>query len=430
MKIMKTLSMLLILTLAMFLAACSGGSDEKETAEDGTVTLDFWGGVPAENGPQAAVDKWNEKHPDVQVNYTRYVNDADGNLRLNTALQTGEDIDIITSYSVNDYEQRVDSGFLLDLTDKGVDDSFIQEKIGAGAAKWKMDDKFYTLPTNINATFIMLNEDALKANGLEVPEKLTWEQLQHYANELKDAGFKYPYALDSGNIHGVIQNALLDEGFVGEDGKSNLDHPNVRKGLKIYYEMMHEDKVMPKLSEQVATNMAPEQMFLNGEIAMYQSGAWRLRLSNNLDEYPRDFKIAFVPYPNFEGQSTPAHHVGDAMSIVAESDHPEEAWKFIQWYAKEGMIELSPGGRVPAHVDGPKKEARQNIIKGAEDTYNLESLNSTYEAKNMKMPQEPSYQVLDNIKQQIEAYFIGDQDLDTTIKNMVQFHNDFLERTK
>ena len=30
--------------------------------------------------------------------------------------------------------------------------------------------------------------------------------------------------------------------------------------------MMHEDKVMPILSVQKATNMAPEQMFLQGEL--------------------------------------------------------------------------------------------------------------------------------------------------------------------
>ncbi|MGG0717746.1 extracellular solute-binding protein [Robertmurraya massiliosenegalensis] len=429
MKKIKIISLVAILSLSLFLTACGGDNDKKNSEEDGKITLNFWGGVPAENGPQAVVDKWNAEHSDVQVKYNRYVNDDEGNLRVNTALQTGEDIDILMSHSPNDYEQRVDSDFLLDLSDK-IDDAYIQEKIGPAASKWKLNDKYYALPTNINAIFIMLNEDALKEKGLEIPETLTWDELREYANTLKDAGFKYSYALDANTIHGIIQNALIDDGFVNEDGKSNLDHANVRKGLQMFYEMMHDDKTMPVLSEQVSTNMAPEQMFLNGEIGMYQAGAWRLRLSNDLNEYPRDFKIAFVPYPHFDGQSTPAHHVEDAMSIVAESSHPDEAWEFIQWYAKEGMMELAPGGRVPASVDAPQEEARQLIIQGAEDTYNVDSLNRTYEVENTEMLREPSYQVLDNINQEIERYFIGDQDLDTTINNVVEFHNNFLERSK
>lgn len=436
MKKFRILLLAFMLGVAMVLSACGGGDDEGNDAGDdaggnqdeGTVTLNFWGGVPAENGPQAVVDKWNEEHPDIQVKYTRYVNDDEGNLRVNTALQTGEDIDILMSHSTNDYEQRVDSEFLADLSDR-FDDQFVQDKIGPGASKWKVDDKYYALPTNINAIFLMFNEDALKEKGLEVPETMTWDELRDYANQLKDSGFAFPYALDANTIHGIIQNALIDEGFE-KDGKSNLDHPNVRKGLQMYYEMMHTDKTMPALAEQVSTNMAPEQMFLNGEIGIYQAGAWRLRMSNDLNEYPREFKIAFAPYPHFEGQSVPAHHIEDAMSIVEDSEHKDEAWQFIEWYAKEGMMELAPGGRVPASKDAPQEEARGMIIQGAEDTYNVDSLNSTYEVENTAMLREPAYQVLDNINQEIERYFIGDQDLDTTINNMVEFHNNYLERNK
>lgn len=422
-----------LLILSLLLSACGSNEEGSESSSSGdeeeVITLSFWGGVPAENGPQAAVEKWNELNPHIQVEYHRYVNDEEGNLRVNTALQTDQGIDILMSHGVNDYEQRVDSGFLLDLSDK-IDDDFIMENIGDGATKWKVDGKYYALPTNVNAIFIMLNENALQEKGLEVPETLTWDELREYALKLKDSGFKYAYAVDAENVYGIIQNALIDEGFVKEDGTSNLDHPNVKKGLELYYQMMHEDNVMPVLSEQKATNMAVDQMFLNGEIAMYQAGAWRLRSSNDLEEYPRDFSIAFVPYPYFEGQSIPAHHIEDAISIVANSEHPEEAWEFIQWYAKEGMLELAPGGRVPALKDAPQAEAREMIIQGAEDTYNVDSLNSTYEVGNTKMLPFPPYQVLDNINAEIEKYFLGEQDIDQTIQNMVDFHNEYLERNQ
>ncbi|TMW72277.1 ABC transporter substrate-binding protein [Alteribacter natronophilus] len=424
---MKKTGFVSVLGMSLVLTAC-GGDDTGGDNDDGVTTLHFWGGVPAENGPQEVVDEWNENNPDVQVEYSRYVNDDEGNMRVNTALQTGESIDILKSHSPNHLEQRVDSDFLLDLADYAGEFD-IEGSVGPAAERWKMNDTYYAVPTNTNALFIMLNEDALEENGLEVPETWTWEEVAEYANEL-GSDFPYGYAIDHDTIHGIIQNALIDDGFVDENGESNLDHPNVREGLALYYDMMHEDGVMPVLSEQVATNMQPEQMFIDGEVGMYQAGAWRLRMLNDLDEYPRDFNVAFAPYPHFEGQSMPAHHVEDAMSIVAETDHPEEAWEFIEWYANEGMIHLAPGGRVPASEDGPAEEARELIVEGAEDTYNLDSLNSVYEIENTEMIVDPPYQVLDNITQELEMFFLGNNDLDTTIERMVNFHNDYLERNR
>lgn len=422
------------LTIGSVLMACGNGESTEETAnesENGTseevVELNFWSGIPAENGPQDAVDEWNENNPNVQVTYTRYVNDDSGNLSVNTALQTQESIDILMSHSANDYFQRVDSDFLMNMSDT-INADFIEEHLSAGAHRWEVDEEFYAYPTNTNAIFVMLNEDVFEESGMELPESLTWSELRELALELNNDNLDYVFALDAGNMHGIIQNAVIDEGFVSEDGTSNLDHDNVREGMEIMYTMMHEDGTMPILSEQVATNMAPEQMFLDGEIAMYQAGAWRLRMSNDLDEYPRDFSIGFIPYPNFEGSSTPAHHVEDAMSIVSYSEHQDEAMEFIDWYATEGMLALAPGGRVPAHNDAPQEEARELIISGAEDTYNVDSLNATYEYEGTAMLPELPYQVLDNVNSELESYFLGNQDLDTTINNMTEFHNSYIER--
>ena len=396
-------------------------------AADDIIHLHFWSGVPAENGPLAAVEKWNAMNPNIQVTYHRYVNNEEGNLRVNIAMQTGDAVDILMSHSANDYEQRVRSGLLRPLTDR-LDEDYLFEKVGSGVLRWKVDGVYYALPTNVNAIFIMVNEDVLRDRGLEVPEKLTMDELRELANALKSDEFTYTYALDAGNIHGVIQHALIDVGFVGEDGKSNLGHPNVHHGLETFYKMMHEDKVMPVLAVQKATNMAPEQMFLRGELPLYQAGAWRLRMSNDLEQYPRDFRIAFVPYPYFDGHSIPGHHIEDAMSITAHCQYPDEAWEFIKWWALEGMMALAPGGRVPAHADAPGAEARRLIVSGAEQTYNLESLNRTYEMENTKLIPVPPYQVLDYINQEIEKYFLGEQSIDETIDNMVEFHNRFLER--
>ncbi|MCT8137057.1 extracellular solute-binding protein [Anaerobacillus sp. CMMVII] len=398
---------------------------ESTEGKDEVITLHFWGGVPAENGPQDAVDAWNANNPNVQIEYTRYVNDDSGNLRVNTALQTKQQIDILMSHSPNDFEQRVESGFVLDLTEfEGFD---IEGKIGAAAARWKRNDTYYAVPTNLNAQFFLLNKDLLDQAGLAVPENWTWEDVREYANAL-DTDTQIGYAIDHGNLNGIILNALIEDGWVKEDGSSNLDHPNVKKGLELMYAMMHQDQTMPKYAEQVATNMAVDHMFLNGEIAMYQAGAWKFRMTNNLTDYPRDFNIAFAPVPSFAGQDNPAHTVEDAISIISYSKHAEAAWEFIKWYADEGMLALSPGGRVPASVDAPIEEALALITIGATESYDQASLSNVYSLETTKPVVVPPYQVLDAIVREFEKYYLGDQSIDDTIERMVKSHNDHLAR--
>ena len=156
-------------------------------------------------------------------------------------------------------------------------------------------------------------------------------------------------------------------------------HPNVRHGLETFYKMMHEDKVMPILGAK-ATNMAPEQMFLQGELPSIKQ-AWRLRMSNDLATYPGTSRSPSSP-TRISTYSIPGHHIEDAMSIT-HCQHPDAAWEFIQWWALEGMMGYV-SAVVPAHADAPGA-GTQLIVSGAEGTYNLESLNSTYEMEDMKL---------------------------------------------
>lgn len=312
----------------------------------------------------------------MQVEYNRYVNDDDGNLKLNTALQTGQDVDLLMSYATNDLQDRVDSNFVLDL---GQFDGYdIESKMGEKAEKWKMDDTYYAVPTKQNANFIFLNKNALDEVGLPVPVEWTWEELREYAMQLTNEdrlGFIYFDTSHNTNIG----SALIDEGYLSNDNKSNIDHPQVREGLEIMYEMMHTDNSMMPIGEQVATGVAADHMFLNGEVAILSAFEGILRMSNDLDNYPRDFEIAFAPFPNYKGGSQIGHGLGDAISISANTDYPEEAWEFIKWYADEGMIHQASGGRIPSSKDASIEDAIGLMIEGVEDTYDVPSLERMFE---------------------------------------------------
>ena len=70
----------------------------------------MWSGVPAESGPGELVAGFTKKHRGEKVTYTRFVNDDRGNLKVDTALQGGVDIDVYFTYSTDAMALRAGSG--------------------------------------------------------------------------------------------------------------------------------------------------------------------------------------------------------------------------------------------------------------------------------------------------------------------------------
>lgn len=434
-------SLVLIMGL---LAGCSGNGNSSSSAPSnesaGTntpstagnpVRLTLWGGVPPESGPQEVIDNWNKEHPEIQVEYVRYVNDDDGNLKLDTAMITGQDVDLFVNYTISHASKRVESNLAADLSQ--FTDYNIDEKMGADAESWKINGKYYGVPTTKSPFFIAMNKDALDTANLPVPKDWTWDELREYAKKLK-VGDQYGFIQNMEPFVDPIDSVLSQEGYTKSDGSSNLDHPLVRKWLETLNTMMKDDKTTPPLGEQLTSKMPVEQVFLSGDVPMLNIGAWLLRSSNNFTDFPRDFKIAFAPVPRLvdsADQFVSRGGLGDYISINAKSKKQAEAWEFLKWYADGGMAPMAAGGRLPASKDANQDDALSSLLGDKKDTYDLDSLMYV-----MFDNQTPTYvrslpqEVMDLRSQEYEKYFLGSQSLDQTLEGMVTRHNTFLKQIK
>lgn len=401
----------------------SGGQNGK------TITLKFWGGVPEEAGPLDMVKAWNEANPGVQVEYVRYVNDDSGNLKLDTALVAGENIDLYTNYAKFQLEKRVQSGGAQNLSELGGYD--IEAAMGEQAKAWQFDGSYYGLPTVSSKSFVWLNKDKLDAAGLKLPDN-NWTQsdLAEYAKVLsKDSTYGYvqgtnmfPFGMD-----GELQNEFV------KDGKSNLDHPVTRGSLEGWYKMMHEDKSMPAYGEQIATKLQVDASFLKGEAAMLGSGNFIFRNANNLTDYPRDFKIAFATIPRPDGAREDFRLEGGLSDVVAinpNSAYKEEAWKFLQWYADEGVAYLTKGGRIPASAKIDNSQTQAKLVAGFEELYDQESLERVLFGGQDTYINTVPVQLNDLRMEEMEHYFLKDKTLDETFQSMVKRHNELIARSK
>jgi len=434
---MKMLTMIVsLLVITSMLVACGGnnsGASEKDSNKGGdksVIKLVMWGGVPPESGPQEVVDNWNAANSDIQVEYVRYVNDDDGNLKLDTALLTGQSIDLYVSYTMSNIQKRVNAGVALDLTSR-LGEYNIDEKMGSDAKLWQLDGTYYGMPTKKNASFVALNKNALDNANLEIPKEWTWDEYKEYAKVLNQ-DFDYGLVQSTVSFMDPLDSVLEKIGYTKADGSSNMDNEYTVKWLEISNEMMTVDKSTPTLGEQLTSKMPVENMFLSGEAAMLSIGEWLIRSSNNLDEYPRDFKIAFAPIPrlleNNEDFIT-SGGLGDFISVNAKSKNQDAAWKFLQWYADGGMAPMAAGGRLPASKDMDATVALDNLLGDKADTYDVDSLKYVlFEDQTPTFVRNLAQEVIDLRTQEYEIYFLGSQNAQEAVANMAKHHNKYINK--
>lgn len=382
----------LALAATMGLTACSGSGSaetpankeaaagEKEAKKDGeVVTLRLWGGVPAEAGPQASCDLFNEQFKDkgIQVEYERFVNDETGNLKLETNLLSGNGIDLYMSYTTDVLTKRAEGNMALDLTELMERDSFDMTKYEGELAKsYYINGKPYGIPTKLDKYGIVINKDMFDAAGIEIPTDWTFE-------EFREISKKLTHGEGQDKVYGFFWNSQQDLNYIMDyfvaqtlggnkmyktETESNFTDPVIIKGVELMNNMMNVDGSSPTHTDSVTQKLSQEGMFLTGRCAM-TIGPWMVRNIKNTKDYPHDFVTAFAPYPVVEeGQRNYTQGgYGDILCINPKSEHVEEAWTFAKWYATEGMLPVVTGGRVPAFNTYDTAVVTENFLKGGEE---------------------------------------------------------------
>ena len=171
----------------------------------------------------------------------------------------------------------------------------------------------------------------------------------------------------------VAQTNGGDPMYLSETESAFTD-PVVLAAVELIYNMMNVDGSSPTHADSVTQKLSQEGVFLAGKSAM-TIGPWMVRSIKDLDNYPHDFVTAFAPYPVYaEGQRNFTQGgYGDMLCINPKSEHIEEAWEFIKWYATEGMLPVVEGGRVPCFNTYDPAEVTAAFLKGGEELLDSET---------------------------------------------------------
>ncbi len=377
---MKKKAICLLLAGAMAvsgLAGCSNSSDGEKGSGESAEKLVIWGGVPGEDGPNEIISAWNEAHPETPAEYVRFVNDDTGNTKLDTALQSGEQIDVFFTYSADLLNKRASSGMLEDLGNYDAD-SFVEENILGGKDSFpQIDGKIYGVPTVTEPTGIMINKDMLDEKGITIPEDWTISDYEEIARQLtgeKDGKTVYGCTVYWGGSPLPIPKSILggDE-FYKSATESNFDAPEYRINTR-FKEMMDEGIAMPYeeiFSRKLEVYAHPA--FLSGEIAMMPFSAWMLRYVNDEENFPHDFITTFAPFPSTD-DGTPNPYQSENNNMIcmnSQSKNKETAWEFMKFWITDGYQYVA---KMPAYADADEEQIVSKILgENPEERFDVEA---------------------------------------------------------
>ncbi|MCS3843173.1 ABC transporter substrate-binding protein [Microbacterium sp. AK031] len=394
------------------LAAC-GPSERGSTApidkgseEEGKLVV--WGGVAPEAGPQALVDAFMKKYPKIKVEYVRFVNDAEGILKLDSALQGGVPIDVFFSYGTVDIARRSAAGLAMDLTDLARKDSQLKSFVQSTPISTMVDGKLFSIPTSMYPNYVALNADALDKAKIEVPFDWTMDDYHDVAKALKRSGF------DVGGYNAPKSfPATLGGDYLYKDGgkESNFDHPSYKDELELVLAMEDDGSIFTqeRISAEGIGGYA-QNYFLNGSFGMMIDGNNVIRYAKNLKEYPHDFRVTFRPYPAPEAGAAyfnPGVR-GDDVQISAKTQYPGAAWTFVKFWMGEGADHMTTSGKVsPDQFANPSDTMYENLFgPDADKLFDIEAFGKTFFTEEPPMSVRAittAYTEISTLKSQIEG---------------------------
>ena len=423
------------LTAAMLTGLLAGcGDSSQNSSQNGSgsepVVLQWWGSFPENMGPNQVCEAFNKIDPNLQVEYTRFVNDDAGNTKLDVSLMSDSSIDVFLRLNDVLLNKRIDSGYaepLDELFDKvGFN---IKDDYDDAIEQRQKDGHYYSLPANKMTSTILYNKDMFDEAGVAYPDAdWTYDEFLDVATKLthgegnnKVYGYFFP-GYDAGQpATSMLVSKLGADWMYTEDGtKAAIDTDDVKDVTEKYLDRV-EKGVEPSYVDVTTQKMEPANMLLTGKAAMVY-GDWCVRDVKDLDNYPHDFKVGFATMPrlseNQDKNLTTSYT--DDMSINSKSEHKVEAMKFIKWYIEEGMDYVAPFARIPACKKYDEEKVASLIFGDKSDLFDMDSAKNIYlkgtdfsTRKNLAAATE----VNTILTEEFDKAFAGAQSVDKTLAN-------------
>lgn len=298
--------LLIFLMLPILFCACN-----KQEVEE--INFSSWGSITEVQILDRIISDFEQENPNIKVNFIHIPQNYFQKIHLLFASSTAPDVIFINNLYLPVY-----AGKLEDLTAYADNTEFFSESIDA----LSVEGRLLALPRDVSNFVFYYNKNLIKGN---VDTNWTFKDFKKI--------------IKNSTQNGVFGVSFEQDIFYAEPYIMTFGYD---KGIEFYKNM--EGKYAPKTSDVGSSTLA--QMFLDGKLALYQSGRWMYPKIKETAKFP----FGIVKFPGF----VPADASGWAIS--KESKHKEAALKFVKFISSKESIEYftKTGLIVPARKDASK----------------------------------------------------------------------------
>lgn len=297
----------------------------------GTTTIEFLNKkTEAADILEELIAEYEESHPGVTIEMTT---SADADTILSTRMASDDTPDIFTASPNSELFSKVDSGYVMDLSDTGIMDHIQQ----GAREQWKYNGGEYAATISYNCSGIWYNKDIFEKLEMEVPE--TWEELMELCQKLESSGYT-PFVSAGKEVSitdrylQVFLASTMGDAYADFQQDSKAGTIDAEKGYGESLKKMAE-KMLQMVSYSQEDILGTDQdsataNFANGEGAMMIGGSWLLASIRSANP---EMNVAMMPIPGDTAEETnTCAFPGDlSLSIAQDTEAKEEAIEFVKW---------------------------------------------------------------------------------------------------
>lgn len=326
-------------------AAGSGSPADLEAALEKGGEITYWAWAPAS---EAKAKAFEEKYPNVTVNYVNAGSGVDEYTKITNAIKAGTGAPDVAQIEYTAMPQFYLADNLVDLSGYGfgdLEDDYIPGSWSAVAS----GEKVFGLPEDSGPMAMFYNKRVFDQYGISVPT--TWDEFSTAAETLHAADPNQYLTSDGGD--GYFASSMIWQAgghpfqVDGTDVTIDLQDEGTAKWTGVWNDLVEKKLLSPTPSY---TDDWYKQLG-NGQIAALISGAWMPSLLESAaPEGSGDWQAA--PMPTYDGTAASANFGGSAQGVISQTKNPALAAAFVQWIndTPEGVQILQDSGSFPSTV--------------------------------------------------------------------------------
>lgn len=376
--IQKIAALVLVLAMVFTLVACGGGGNTDATGGNNNngkttvITFAGWGSLAEKKIFTAMIDKFEETHPGVKVNYQHIPGTQEDYLvKLVSLLAANKMPDVFYIHS-DEFYSWVDAGRLENLTPymnasataketKIWDKSLQIFRYDATTKQVGVDSgDLYGLPKDLGPWAMVYNKTLFEAKGVALPDPekpMTWSEFVEVGRKLTSgSGINKVFGVANYTLEAAVWSNGAD--FLNADHtKVTVDTPEFAQAMQWVSDLALVEGISPTPEEDSASGWFSR--WVNGKVGMAWMGPWDQ--ATFWDSVSFEWDIMPTPVSDNTGKGV-SWLASAALCVSATSKEKQLAYElaeFLSMNKDAQTYNYEAGQAVPNIVDMAKNEYLQ-----------------------------------------------------------------------